>query len=582
MSRKVRIGGGVILALFAIGLTIYLLRGMIGSSAITYFTKDFIGPRPPFENAAQDVASEWVEMRDGTKLFTRVYLPKGEGPWPTLLVRDAYQFQRYLTCHYYVRYGFACVHQDVRGQGESEGDWYPIKHEADDGQDTLSWLTAQSFHDGNLALVGGSYLALSQWAVAGSLPEEVKTFVPTTSHGDFYDMIYRNGNFTQGVAGLWAAEIFHPLEKKQDAADAWMADVVPVRPAIEAPRQLFGGAWASYSDYLSHPDEADPYWQQDFYVALREAHKSVDLPVLWIARWHDFFLEGTLEQFDDLPTRDESLLLIQPGQHAGLTAELNYEAVDYTEFSTTLAWLNHHLKGHALPEKLQSNVIYYENGADRWRGASDWPLDGGAGLELYLADLAASNNCGGRLTDDLSTVSLEPTSFSYDPANPVRTLGGAFMLNPNFAPSAVTEQSDMACQREDVLSFRSAAFESGLHIAGDISVSLQVSSSAPDTSFTVKLSEVFADGSIWNIRDDITTLSYQGEAGQNPADLHFDLVPIDWTLKPGSRLQLDISSSNFPAFPAHTNTAGLWSEAFDIRVAEQTVYSGQVSLQIAE
>ncbi|MAK60238.1 MAG: hypothetical protein CMK09_04610 [Ponticaulis sp.] len=582
MSRGKTIGLSVLAVLFAGGALAYMYRDSIGSSAITYLTRDLIGPRPAFQNDSQKVRTEWVEMRDGTRLFTRIYLPEGEGPWPTLLVRDAYQFQRYLTCHYYVRYGFACVHQDVRGQGESEGEWYPLRHEQSDGQDTLAWLTAQEFQNRNVALIGGSYLGLSQWAVASDLPDQVKTIVPTTSHGDFYEMVYRNGSFTQGVAGLWSAEIFYPLSEKQDAADKWMEEVVPLRPAVDAPRDQFKDAWTSYSDYIRHPDKTDAYWQQDYYQNLRTAHRSVDVPVLWIARWHDFFLEGTLEQFDELPTRDESLLLIQPGQHAGLTADLNYEAVGYTEFATTLAWLNHHLKGQPLPDKLRSNVIYYENGADRWQQASKWPRKAGSSVELQLADLDASANCGGALTPDLKIESLEPTRFAYDPADPVRTNGGAFMLNPNFAPSAVAEQSDTACQRKDILSFRSLPYGDGLHISGDISIELSVSSSAPDTSFTVKLSEVFADGRVCNIRDDITTLSSQGQAGANPALLKFDLMPIDWTLKPGSRLQLDVSSSNFPAFPAHTNTEGLWSEATESKIAEQTLYSGRLKLTITD
>ena len=580
MTRLRTVGLAVLSVLLLAALMVFLFRGMIGSAFITHFTKDFMGPRPAFETTARPVTSEWVEMRDGTQLFTRVYLPKGEGPWPTLLVRDAYQFQRFLTCHYYVRYGFACVHQDVRGQGESEGEWYPIKHEASDGQDTLSWLLKQDFQDGNLALIGGSYLGLAQWAVAASLPEEVKTIVPTTSHGDFYEMIYRNGNFTQGVAGLWAAEIFYPLAEKQDAADRWMAEIVPIRPANDAPRDVFKGAWASYADYIAHPDKADPYWQQDFYTDLRDAHHSVNVPVLWIARWHDFFLEGTLSNFTELPSRDESLLLIQPGQHAGLTADLNYNNIDFTEFATTLDWLNHHLKGAPLPDDLSGRVVYYENGADTWGAGDVWPPEGGESLSLHLTQLSDASHCGGVLSSRMPEGDAAPARFSYDPDRPVPTKGGAFMLNPNFAPSAVTEQGDEACARDDVLNFRSDAFANGLHIAGDIRVDLAISTSAPDTTFTVKLSEVFADGRVWNIRDDITTLSAAGVTGPGEAEITLDLAPIDWVLQPGSKLRLDISSSNFPAFPAHSNKAGLWSDVESVDLADQVVASGVLSLSV--
>ena len=580
MSRGKTIGLSVLAILVAGGALAYAYRDSIGSSAITYLTRDLIGPRPAFQNDSQKVRTDWVEMRDGTRLFTRVYLPEGEGPWPTLLVRDAYQFQRFMTCHYYVRYGFACVHQDVRGQGESEGEWYPLRHEQSDGQDTLAWLLEQDFHNDQLALVGGSYLGLTQWAVASDLPDQVKTIVPTTSHGDFYEMVYRNGNFTQGVAGLWSAEIFYPLSEKQHAADKWMEEVVPSRPAVEAPRDQFKDAWTSYSDYIRHPEKSDPYWQQDYYENLRTAHRSVDVPVLWIARWHDFFLEGTLEKFEELPSRDQSLLLIQPGQHAGLTTDLNYENVDFTEFATTLSWLNHHLKGEALPKDLRSNVIYYENGADDWKSGNVWPPQNGGALTLHLTNLSDASTCGGVLSMGPSIEDQAPAQYTYDPDSPVPTLGGAFMLNPNFAPSAVAEQGDSVCSREDVLSFSSAAFDEGLHIAGGISVDLSISTSAPDTDFTVKLSEVFADGRVWNIRDDIATLSALGAVGPGEAEITLQLPPIDWVLKPGSSLRLDVSSSNFPAFPTHTNKAGLWSEIKTVESAEQLVSGGSLELAV--
>jgi len=156
------------------------------------------------------------------------------------------------------------------------------------------------------------------------------------------------------------------------------------------------------------------------------------------------------------------------------------------------------------------------------------------------------------------------------------------MLNPNFAPSAVAEQGESVCSRDDVLSFKSAVFENGLHIAGDITVDLSIFTSAPDTAFTVKLSEIFADGRVWNIRDDIATLSALGASGLGEDEITLQLPPIDWVLKPGSKLRLDISSSNFPAFPAHSNQAGLWSEIARAQTADQRVSGGVLELTVVQ
>jgi hypothetical protein len=125
-------------------------------------------------------------------------------------------------------------------------------------------------------------------------------------------------------------------------------------------------------------------------------------------------------------------------------------------------------------------------------------------------------------------------------------------------------------------------------IAGKISVNLEVSSSAPDTSFTAKLIEVFADGRAVNIRDNITSLAYR-DGGFNPREytpaepitLKIDMWPIEWRVSEGSRIRLDISSSDFPKFHAHRNRAGPWAEQDGVDMATQTLYGGTLELPIS-
>lgn len=558
------------------------------NGVVEYFLRDYLGDMPSYSHEPGEVLTHRLPMKDGVHLDTRVHLPKGEGPWPTLLVRDPYQFSYYLTCHFYVRFGYACVHQDVRGHGQSEGAWYPLKHEPSDGLETLDWLVEQPFHDGNIATVGASYVGLVQWAVADRFPPEVKTMVAQVSHGDFYRMVYRGGHFTQAIAGLWSAEIFYPLAEKAAMTEKWLQEIMPVRPANSVSPEMYKGAWASYRDYISHAEKDDPYWQQDFYTHLRTVHRRIQVPAFLIARWHDFFLEGTLDVYADMPRRDDSLLMISPGEHAGQTNELEVKASPKSEFSNMLFWLDHHLKGQPLPAPMSNRMLYYLNGADRWETAASWPPAGGKARTLYLDGMASAGQCGGRLAEQLPSAATAPARYVYDPDDPVKTNGGAFLLNPNLAPIAVADQGHGACDRADILSFLSVPFEQDERLAGSIKVTLDVASDAPDTAFTVKLSEVFPDGRVLNIRDDITSLSFRNGATKRlvyePGDrvrLEFALPPIDWTIGPGSALRLDVSSSNAPAFPPHPNMAGLWSEIATVKIAEQSVFGGTLELPIA-
>lgn len=576
-----KIGLPIIAVLAVLG---FIFTEQIKTLVIDQFLASYLGELPTFSHKAGAVSHHRVKMRDGTLLYTRVHSPEGPGPWPTLLVRDPYQFSYYLTCHLYVRYGYACVHQDVRGQGESEGEWYPIKYEANDGLDTLDWLIKQKFHNGKLATVGASYVGLVQWAMADQFPPEVKTMVASVSHGDFYSMVYRGGHFTQAIAGIWSAEIFRPLSEKAEGAEIWKREVMPVLPASSVDAEIFQGAWSSYQDFISHPDILDPYWQQPFYTQLRNAHKKVQVPTLLIARWHDFFVEGTLKNYQEMPSQKQSVLMISPGEHGGNTGDLEVSNEDQNEFHNSLYWFDHHLRGAELPQHLRSEYLYYLNGADQWKTAKTWPPSNTSLNTLHLSNLGQAESCGGKLLA-IAPKQTTPANYKYDPANPTPTAGGAFLLNPALAPVAVSDQGTIACERADVLSFKSQKFEIEQRIAGSISINIKVSTNVDDTAFSVKISEIKADGRVLNIRDDITSLAYrngintaQAYIRNSKVSLQFTLPPIDWTLAEGSALRLDISSSNAPAFAPHSNHAGVWSEIESYRIAEQTLYSGQVEL----
>ncbi|MEP2103818.1 MAG: CocE/NonD family hydrolase [Parasphingorhabdus sp.] len=547
----------------------------------------YLGDKPAYTHEAGRTLNFRVKMKDGIALATEVFLPEGEGPWPTVLVRDAYSFNKYLFCHPLVRYGFACVHQDVRGRFGSEGKWQPFINEAEDGQATLDWLVDQDWQDGNLAMIGFSYLAVSQWAVADRLPPEVKTIIPMLGHGDVYDIVYRGGHFAQGVTGLWSTELFMPAGEQDNAAEIWQTKVLPARPALDVDPALFGAAWPAYRDFISHPLRSDLYWQTPDYHQLRTAHHRVNVPVLWVAGWHDFFLDGTLKRFSELPTRAQSTLLIQPGEHAGQTGDLvvNDQSVQY--FSSALSWLDHHLRGKPLPDQLAPGILHYRNGVDRWSKAPAWP-PASEPIKLELAKLNKSSNCGGKLaTLDQPDSEQSVAKFIYEPRSPAPTLGGAYMLNASVARSAVVSQGHAACERADILSFLSAPSSKERRLAGSINVALDVSSDARDTAFFVRVSEIRDDGKVLNIRDDILALSAREGDGLatkyepgTRAALMFKMVPIDWTLRAGSRIRLDISSSNAPAFSAHFNQTGLWSAHADPIVATQMVYGGSLELPV--
>jgi len=582
----------VILAMIVGAIAVFSFSGpraWLVKVAIHTLLSHAVGELPPAQTQAQEVRTVMVAMRDGVKLETHIYLPVGKGPWPAILVRDPYSLARYVSCEIVVRYGYACVHQDVRGRFGSQGAWYPVTNERNDGLDTLQWLLAQPWQNGKIGLWGSSYLGLTQWAVADRLPPEVKTLAIGISNGDVYEMVYHNGEFRAGVVGLWSATLFSPFERQffKGPQKYWRDTISRIWPAVAVDRKPFDRAWTAYHDYLMHPEKGDPYWHSPAYEAIRDSYEGVRVPVLITERWYDFFLPGTLKAFEGLPMRDQSLMVIEPGDHAAVTGALKVTAKNGHRFADTLAWFDHFLKGTPLPASLAPGYTIYVNGADRFEHLRAWP-PATAPLTLHLSGLSASHHCdGGNLTTAASGTE-QSASYSYDPRNPVPTRGGSDVVVDGVLPTASAEQNNDLCSRPDVLSFASAPFAKPELVAGSIKVRLVVSSDAPDTAFAVKLSEEFADGRVLEIRDDISTLALRNGAQRfvvtpvnRAVEVDFEMPAIAWQIQARSKLRLDITSSNFPAFNAHPNKAELWSEVATPAVARQTVHQGSLEIPIA-
>src|SRR4051794_572285 len=129
-----------------------------------------------------------VSMRDGVVLYADMYRPGGPGPYPTLLQRTPYDKGGAIAIPIILRAvssGYAVVVQDVRGRFESDGDFYAFVNERQDGYDTLEWLVAQPWCDGNVGMFGQSYVGLTQWQAAMSGHPALKAIVPTVTAADY-------------------------------------------------------------------------------------------------------------------------------------------------------------------------------------------------------------------------------------------------------------------------------------------------------------------------------------------------------------------------------------------------------------
>jgi len=182
-----------------------------------------------------------------------------------------------------------------------------------------------------------------------------------------------------------------------------------------------------------------------------------------------------------------------------------------------------------------------------------------------------------RTTPPTSNVNGSIT-YTYDPADPVRTIGGPEL----FLPCGPRDQSDLE-GRQDVITFTTPPFSQDTAILGDIESYIYVSSSAVDTDFTVKLTDVYPDGRSLLMADGVLRMKWRDSMETpspiNPGTVYrirVHLWKTAYVLNAGHALRLAVSSSNNPRFAPNPNNGLPINEEGDNVIARNTLhYSAQ-------
>ena len=498
---------------------------------------------------------------DGTRLVADVYHPVRAGPkTPTILVRIPYsktaQTKLFATIigRMWAEHGYTVVLQGTRGRYESGGDYYPLRHERQDGLDTLAWLAERPWFDGRLGTWGCSYYGYTQWAVAD---QGLTAPIIQEASTDFRRMFYPGGAFSLKSALHWAVLSHGPRDvtPSPDALQRGFAGF----PLIEADDRAAGDI-PFFNDWANHP-ERDEYW-----VAIDGTDRASRLkaPVLLMGGWYDPFLPGLLADYSriretaDPKVAAETRLVIGPWAHA--------ETVHYPDGATprnfrleclapSIPWFDRHLRG--IPGPPTAPVRIYVQGIHQWRDEQEWPPARMRPIAYYLHRDGRANTAGGSgmLTTEPPAGDEPRDSFVYDPGDPVPTAGGAML-----GSGAGVGRQNAIETRPDVLSYSTAPLADDLEMTGPVRLVLHIATTVANTDFTGKLVDVDEDGAAYNVCDGILRRAYEPDRA---VEIAIDLWPTSIVFRRGHRIRLEVSSSNYPRFDRNPNTGR--------RVATETV-----------
>jgi uncharacterized protein len=458
--------------------------------------------------------------------------------------------------------------------------------------------------DGNIGTFGPSYLGFVQWATA-SASSDLKAIAPAVTTTDYYSTPWYSEGGALSLPAMQTWTTLMALAEAQRAVTAGAGDpqalmdllgmAAEPEPALAAlpvrVRPLLEKQWPWWAEILAHPAR-DEYWHD---LSVAGHFDDITVPALNIGGWFDIFVNSTVRTFTGLrqrggsaAARDGQWLIIGPWDHLNSTGiypdrrfGMMADALLADLTGQHQRFFDRWLRGQADALAGSAPVRIFVMGIDQWRDEQDWPLPGTSYDAYYLHSSGRANTADGdgELRAD-APGGGHADVYLYDPLRPVPTLGGRVM-NPSTANAAGPVDQRRAESRDDVLCYSTPVLDHPVEVTGHVSLTLFVSSSAPDTDFTGKLVDVFPDGRAIFLTDGTLRARYRRSFAEPefliPGQVYevtLDLSVTSNVFLPGHRIRLEVSSSNFPRFDRNTNTGGVISEdsASDVQVAVNRVF----------
>ena len=558
--------------------------------------------RPPGSYEVDVDSSIMVSMRDGVRLATDVYRPRGvAGALPTVLVRLPYNKSAYraatIPARFFASHGYAVAVQDVRGKFASEGQYRVYEGDMTDWTDTFDWIGKQAWSTGRIGTYGCSYLGEGQIIAAQQRhPKHIAAIAQAAGgnlgrvgrHRTFWGSV-EGGAFSISINFGWMPVFASSDKGARPMPNVDLATFFRTLPVIDMTDRAGSPSW-DWRNFLERSPD-DPWWDKQGYLT---GEDSVSVAALHVSSWFDMAEEALQEAaiFRKNALNDRAkngqYAIISPTVHCaseGASAQTKVGGLEVGDarlhyWETYLAWFDRWLKGNERAIDSLPRFQYYVIGRNVWHKSDRWPVAGMRETAFYLRSDGGANtrNGNGGLSFDPPKTE-RPDTFTYDPDNPVPSRGGSICCtgNPKDVPGSF-DVSDIE-QRPDVLVYTTGELREGLELTGPMRAVVYLSSDAPDTDITVKLTDVFPDGRSMNMQEGITRVRYRdgfdrarmmspGKVYEVPVDLH----ATSWYLPAGHRLRVEISSSNFPRFDRNLNTGGHNYDETKWRSAKNTIH----------
>ena len=529
-----------------------------------------------------------IPMRDGVELNATLYLPKSgnttPGRTPVIFTLTPYISDSYhARAAYFASHGYAFALVDVRGRGNSAGDFEPFANDARDGHDVVECFAKQPFCDGKVAMWGGSYAGFDQWATAKELPPHLTTIVPAAAAHPGLDFPFTN-NVGISYDVQWFTHTSGRASQQNLFGDStfWRTkflDAYKQHIPFKTLDSFIGNPSANFQRVIGHP-MVDAYY--DAMVPTREQFAKITLPILTITGQYDGDELGALAYYRDYlanasaETRAKHFLIIGPWDHAGTRTPTDEvggikfggaAVIDLNDLHRQ--WYDWTMKSGRKPEFLKDRVAYYllaagNSGANgEWKYAEDFEKPTANHHAFYLD----ANDGGGNGVFRAGSLSEKPAGTGADEYvyDPLDTHRGEEVDNVDNEKTAGLDQRRALSIGKDGLVYHSDPVAKETTLLGCPKLTLWISPDVPDTDITAELDEILADGTSIALWSDVRRLRYRESLRQEKLVKLGETVRCDFDpglfiarrMAKGSRLRLVISAPNSIYFEKNYNSGGV-------------------------
>jgi len=578
-----------------------------------------VAPPPPVPAVLFDSTDAEIPMRDGIRLHTRIFIPKGiTAPLPLVLTRTPYgvagaagSFEG--SYAELAAEGFIFVFQDIRGRFGSEGTFVMLRpprdkrdpkavDEGSDTYDTIEWLLRNvPRNNGRVGMLGVSYPGwLTVMAMLDPHPA-LKAVSPQASPASMFlgDDFHHNGAFRlsygfEYVTMMEGSKEFSPFAFDQYDTYSWYLSLGSL---ANADQRYLHGKYPTWNNFVAHPNY-DAFWQRE---SVMQYLDRVTVPTLNVAGWwdqEDFY--GPLKIYETLEPHDRkglNYLVVGPWNHGGWRGRSGQKLgnIDFGDSTSVYfkrnieaPWFAFWLKDKGTLSLAEATT--FEAGANAWRSYQSWPPPPTQATprRLYF-------HAGGRMAFQ-PPVAADSGFDAYvaDPARPVpyraRPILPTYGRGSTWSTWLVDDQR-FAQDRPDVVAWETPALEEDVVIAGNITAHLFASTTGSDADWVVKLIDVYPEqyepdpklgGYQLMVSNEVFRARYRKSFEQPEAvapnqtrEYAIDLHSQNYRFRKGHKIRVQVQSSWFPLIDRNPQTfmpSIFAAKESDFRAATQRVF----------